>query len=52
MPTILLILGWRFFFYSNECNEPVHVHCRKGDAEAKYYSTRRSFKFWRLTATT
>jgi len=37
MPTILLMLGWRFFFYSNERDEPVHVHCRKGDAEAKYW---------------
>jgi hypothetical protein len=37
MPTILLIRGWRFFFYANEGNEPIHVHCRKGDAEAKYW---------------
>jgi hypothetical protein len=33
MPTILLILGWRLFFYANEGNEPIHVHCRKGDSE-------------------
>ena len=37
MPTILMILGWRFFFYADERNEPIHVHCRKGDAEAKYW---------------
>jgi hypothetical protein len=37
MPTILIILGWRFFFYANERNEPIHVHCRNGDAEAKYW---------------
>jgi hypothetical protein len=37
VPTILLILGWRFFFYANERHEPIHVHCRKGDAEAKYW---------------
>jgi len=37
MPTILTILGWRFFFYANKRNEPIHVHCRKGDAEAKYW---------------
>ena len=37
MPTILVIMGWRLFFYSNEGNEPVHVHCRKGDMEAKYW---------------
>ena len=37
MPTILLIFGWRLFFYSNEGNEPIHVHCQKGDAEAKFW---------------
>ena len=37
MPTILMILGWRFFFYANEINEPIHVHCRKGNAEAKFW---------------
>ena len=37
MPTILIVLGWRFFFYANEGNEPVHVHCQKGNAEAKYW---------------
>ncbi|TFH12709.1 MAG: DUF4160 domain-containing protein [Lentisphaerales bacterium] len=37
MPKILMILGWRVFFYSNEGNEPIHVHCQKGDAEAKYW---------------
>jgi hypothetical protein len=26
MPTILLLLGWRIFFYANEGNEPAHVH--------------------------
>ncbi len=37
MPTILMILGWRFFFYANERQEPPHVHCRKADSEAKYW---------------
>lgn len=37
MPTILLISGWRLFFYANEGNEPIHVHCRKGDMECKYW---------------
>lgn len=37
MPTILMIFGWRFFFYANERGEPMHVHCKKGDAEAKYW---------------
>jgi len=43
MPTILMIFGWRFFFYSNERNEPVHVHCRKGDVEAKYWLDAEDF---------
>ena len=37
MPTILVILGWRLFFYSNEGNEPIHVPCQKGEAEGKYW---------------
>ena len=37
MPTVLLQLGWRLFFYSNEGNEPIHIHCRKGDIECKYW---------------
>jgi hypothetical protein len=37
MPTILFVLGWRFFFYSNEGNEPIHVHARKGETECKYW---------------
>lgn len=37
MPTILLVRGWRVFFYSDEGHEPVHVHARKGDAECKMW---------------
>ena len=37
MPTILFIYGWRIFFYSNEGNEPVHVHAEKGGMECKYW---------------
>ena len=37
MPTILYVQGWRFHFYSNEDNEPIHVHAVKGDAECKYW---------------
>lgn len=36
MPTILQILGWRFFFYSNEGNEPIHIHAEKAEMECKY----------------
>ena len=37
MPTILYIFGWRLFFYSNENNEPIHVHAEKGDMECKFW---------------
>lgn len=37
MPTVFEINGYRFFFYSNENNEPVHIHVSRGDAEAKYW---------------
>jgi len=43
MPTILLIRGWRFFFYANEGNEPIHIHCRKGEKECKYWLDREKF---------
>lgn len=37
MPTLLLLKGLRFFFYSNEGNEPMHVHVMKGNAEGKLW---------------
>ncbi|MBK8490613.1 MAG: DUF4160 domain-containing protein [Saprospirales bacterium] len=37
MPTILRTLGFRFFFYSNEGNEPPHVHVEKADASGKFW---------------
>ena len=43
MPTILLVMGWRFFFYSNEQNKPIHVHCRKAAKECKYWLDRKNF---------
>ena len=43
MPTILLIMGWRLFFYANEGNESIHVHCQKGDTECKYWLDREKF---------
>jgi hypothetical protein len=36
MPTIFQEMGCRLFFYSNEGDEPVHVHARKGETECKY----------------
>jgi len=43
LPTILLIHGWRFFFYANEANEPIHIHCRKAEKECKYWLDRGNF---------
>ena len=43
MPTILFIRGWRFFFYSNEANEPIHIHCQKAEKECKYWLDRANF---------
>jgi len=37
MPTVLYIFGWRFFFFSNEGSEPIHIHAEKGDMECKYW---------------
>ncbi len=37
MPTVLLINGFRFFFYSNENNEPAHIHVTKANADGKIW---------------
>ena len=37
MPTLLLINGFRFFIYSNENNEPPHVHVIKGNSYGKIW---------------
>ena len=37
MPTILRIGPHRFFFYSNEGNEPMHIHVESGNATAKFW---------------
>jgi len=37
MPNLLFINGLRFFFYSNENNEPAHVHITKGAASGKVW---------------
>lgn len=36
MPTVLFVNGFRFFFYSNENNEPVHIHVLKEMQMEKY----------------
>ena len=35
MPTVLKLLGMRFFYWARE-HEPIHVHVQKGDAEARF----------------
>ncbi len=37
MPTVLRWNGYRFFFYSNEGQEPPHIHVIKGGGEAKIW---------------
>jgi hypothetical protein len=37
MPTILGEQGYRFFFFSNEGEEPAHVHVESGDGYAKIW---------------
>jgi hypothetical protein len=37
MPTVLFKSGFRFFFYSNENDEPAHIHVRKGQGEGKVW---------------
>ncbi len=39
-----MVKGWRVFFYSNEGNEPMHVHVRKGDAECKFWINEHLFE--------
>ena len=37
MPTVLYKNGYRFFFYSQEGNEPMHVHITKAEGIAKIW---------------
>jgi hypothetical protein len=39
MPLVFRWNGYRFFFYSNEGDprEPLHIHVRKGEADAKFW---------------
>lgn len=37
MPTVLRMDRYRFFFFSNEGNEPVRVHVEAGDSHAKFW---------------
>ncbi len=37
MPTILRIFNFRFHFYSDEGNEPPHIHVETPDGECKFW---------------
>ena len=37
MPTVLRVGRFRFFFFSNEAQEPPHVHVRASDGQAKFW---------------
>jgi len=36
MPTVLQINGYKFKFYSNENDEPAHIHIVKGNGTLKF----------------
>ncbi|MBI2303459.1 MAG: DUF4160 domain-containing protein [Chloroflexi bacterium] len=37
MPTVLRLGKFRFFFFSNEGDEPVHIHVESEDKYAKFW---------------
>jgi hypothetical protein len=37
MPTVLRWNGYRFYFFSNEGDEPRHIHVDKAGKSAKYW---------------
>ena len=37
MPTVLVESGYRFFFYSNEGDEPPHIHVERAEKYAKFW---------------
>jgi hypothetical protein len=37
MPKVLYLKGYEFFFYSNEGNEPMHIHIGKAEAMGKIW---------------
>ncbi len=39
MPTVLRIGPYRFHFYSDEYNEPPHIHVATTDGECKFWLT-------------
>ena len=37
MPTICIERGFRFYFYSFDCNEPKHVHVQREKSVCKFW---------------
>ena len=37
MPTVMRTAGYRFFFFSNERNEPLHIHVESAEKYAKFW---------------
>ena len=37
MPTVMQIGRYRFFFFSNENQEPAHIHVKASENEAKFW---------------
>lgn len=37
MPTVARLGPYRFFFYSNESDEPPHIHVERGSVTAKFW---------------
>jgi hypothetical protein len=37
VPTVLRVGSYRFHFYSDESNEPAHVHVRSSEGECKFW---------------
>jgi len=37
MPTVLVIGPYRFFFYSGDREEPVHIHVERDNRTAKFW---------------
>jgi hypothetical protein len=40
MPTVLHVNGFRFFFFSDERNEPPHIHVERAECVAKFWLDR------------
>lgn len=39
MPTVLRVGRFRFYFFSNEAQEPPHIHIKAAEDQAKFWLT-------------